>query len=213
MKENIVDWWHRRRTKTISRGRIQREEMKIKTLSGLCKAKNFGSDKGTTHSYIDGYYTHEFTPLRYEKLNIVEIGVYFGCSLLMWKSWFRNAEITGVDNKLLGHNGREYNGIIKIKGDAYSDDIVNNFDDNSIDYLIDDGPHTLASQLTCVQKYFSKIKLGGKIIIEDVQDCEKASLEFQKLDVIKNSLCTFEVIDLRHIKNRLDDVLFILKKV
>ena len=154
--------------------------MKIKTLSELCKAKNFGSDKGS--------------------------------SLLMWKSWFRNAEITGIDNKMLGHNGREYNGINKIKADAYLDDTVNNFDDNSIDYLIDDGPHTLTSQLTCVEKYFSKIKPGGKIIIEDIQNCEEAQAAFQKLNVVKNSLCTFQVVDLRQTKNRYDDVLFVLKK-
>jgi len=169
------------------------------------------SDKGHGHDYINGYYSREFTDKRDFKLNIVEIGVNKGQSILLFGEWFTNSNVIGIDD------GRELydewkiitshlSNVSLILGDAYSDSIVEQFENDSIDYLIDDGPHTLESQISCVLKWFKKIKPGGKLIIEDIQNIDEHKSNFDDLGI------EYELIDLRKNNNKYDDVLLIFKK-
>ena len=52
-------------------------------LSEFYKVTGELSDKGTVHCYIDEWYNSEFTPIRYEKINILEIGINKGDSLIL----------------------------------------------------------------------------------------------------------------------------------
>ena len=71
---------------------------------------------------------------------------------------------------------------------------------NSIDYLIDDGPHTLDSQLFAIEYWFKKVKVGGTMIIEDIQ---KLDTDTEKIDELCFKLgLSYEIIDLRNNKNR-----------
>lgn len=171
------------------------------------------SDKGTIHQYIYSFYSDEFTPKKNDNLTIVEIGIQRGYSLILWKDWFINSNIYGIDN------GTEMNpeaiqmvdsiiGINVIYRDAYDNQTCNLFEDNSIDYLIDDGPHTLESQIKCVQQWFPKIKKGGKLIIEDIQKFDRDRIKFDELNI------SYEIIDTRDISphNQQDDILLIFKK-
>jgi hypothetical protein len=186
------------------------------TFSEFYEASDFKSDKGTVHDYIDGWYSEEFTSLRYDNLKIVEIGVDVGNSIKLLRNWFVNSEITGIDpfGPNLPHDIaneiRKFGNINIIEDDAYTQKVLNMFEDESIDYLIDDGPHTLESQLFSIEYWLPKVKKGGKLIIEDIQ----------KFDIDKNvidDLCsklgiTYEVKDLRPNKGRYDDILLIFKK-
>jgi SAM-dependent methyltransferase len=173
------------------------------------------SDKGTLHDYINGYYSNEFTNNRLNSLNIVEIGVRRGDSLNLLSKWFINSKIVGIDNgKEMYRKDLEFVSKIAnttlILDNAYSDDTINKFQDNSIDYLIDDGPHTIETQIISIQKWLKKVKKGGTLIIEDIQDWnnqkEKFDIECSKLNI------TYTCIDLRKNKNRYDDVLLVFKK-
>lgn len=142
------------------------------------------SEKGRTHDYIKQWYSPEFTPRRDEHLTIVELGVFRGDGVRLFKDWFHNARIVGIDplvdgifkqnvaqstqEELLIHKDIEF-----IFKDAYTTEVVNMFEDESIDYLIDDGPHTIESQLWSIEHYFPKIKKGGTIIVEDIQDIHR----------------------------------------
>jgi hypothetical protein len=95
--------------------------------------------------------------------------------------------------------------------DAYDINTINKFADNSLDYLIDDGPHTLNTQLISIKEWFKKIKSGGTLIIEDIQDWDNEKKFF---DNECNLLgISYEYIDLRKNKDRYDDVLIIIKKI
>src|SRR5689334_12158069 len=66
-------------------------------------AKLHGTDKWGTHQYALHYQSH-FRSLQYRRLNILEIGVggadnpqAGGNSLRMWKDYFPNANIYGID--------------------------------------------------------------------------------------------------------------------
>ena len=186
--------------------------MKFSTLYNQQSEK---SDKGTRHDYIDHFYCPEFSPIRNKQLYIVEIGIYRGRSLKLLRQWFTNANIVGIDN-CSSLTASHWSEIAKmpdvgiIYDNAYSGRVINIFPNNSIDYLIDDGPHTIQSQIDCLKLYWPKIKPGGKLIIEDIQDFEKDAHLFIKLS--EELQCTPQVIDLRKSKGRYDDVLLIFQK-
>jgi hypothetical protein len=171
------------------------------------------SDKGTVHQYIYSFYSDEFTPKKNDELTIVEIGINKGDSLILWRDWFINSKIFGIDSKY--DMTSEYieivdsiTGVNVIYRDAYDNETCNLFENESIDYLIDDGPHTIESQIECVNQWFSKIKKGGKLIIEDIQYFDRNKHKFDELGL------EYQIIDTRHTNphNQYNDVLIIFKK-
>jgi hypothetical protein len=163
------------------------------------------TDKGTTHDYLNGYYNNAFTPYKDKEINLLEIGIHKGASLILWNSFFTNAKIVGLDNEDWNVKQQE-NTIIKICN-AYSDEIVNFFDNEQFDFIIDDGPHTLQSQLTAIKKYLPKVKKGGKLIIEDIQS------ELDLLELVGEvSNLQYEIFDLRNNKGRYDDIILQITK-
>jgi len=177
------------------------------------------TDKGTNHSYIEYYYSPEFTFKRTERLNILEIGIWNGGSIKLWKSWFVNSNIIGIDDDsgIFGNmrhiKDNSIPGATLIWGDAYSDTIVNQFD-NDFDYIIDDGPHTFDSHKLCIEKWLPKLKQGRKLIIEDIYYLseEYPLIGQQLINLINTNLYNYKFIDLRHIKGRGDDILLEISK-
>lgn len=135
---------------------------------------DYGTDKGCPKSYIDEFYQEKFESIRDKKLTLVEIGVRSGASMKLWKEFFSEAKIIGIDN-LQDHNDNQTpinnnwisDGVEFIDYDAYSKKIFDILKDE-IDILIDDGPHTLESHIKLLQMYIPKIKSGGMIVIEDI---------------------------------------------
>lgn len=148
----------------------------------------FGTNKEMC-GYISMYYNDFFNNLKDSNLTFVEIGSWLGGSLFLWEKFFTNGEIIGIDpnpehDKLIPLSGvdgfqnsnqtfKEYlNSTDKIKfyqENAYDVDFIEKtFKDESIDILLDDGPHTQHFQKLVTDVYFKKIKVGGIIIIEDI---------------------------------------------
>ena len=178
-------------------------------------------DKGTSHSYIEHYYDKEFSEIRPANLNFLEIGIWEGSSLKLWKSWFVNANIFGIDNNEGIFDNKRISNFMDIPGttiiwdDAYSDSVVNKFNDNYFDYIIDDGPHTLDSHILCIEKWVPKLKPGGKLIIEDIYYLSADATPLVGETLVKHintSLCTYKFFDLRKIKNRGDDIILEITK-
>jgi len=146
-------------------------------LQELFKAKGYDqtTDKGSVHSYLDGYYGKEFSD-RDAVLDILEIGVCSGGSLVLFSEWMPNARVVGLDidessKKHIEDNiwGADTRNIQVYIMDAYTKEALDMFDDSSFDYVIDDGPHTLESMIYAVEYWLDKVKPGGKLVIEDVQ--------------------------------------------
>jgi hypothetical protein len=187
-------------------GKIKNKNME---LSKFYQLQVYQSDKGTLHDYIDAYYNSIFTPLKDEKIELLEIGVASGGSIELWAQFFANGNITGLDNREYGYVPVLENINIKIC-DAYSDEVVNQFIDNTFDFIIDDGPHTLESQIFFIQKYLPKVKSGGRLIIEDIQTV--SDLDILKVEA-SNTNMDWKVFDLRNNKGRYDDIIIeIIKK-
>jgi len=164
----------------------------------------FPTDKETVHSYLDKY-EQLFSKFKNEKINIFELGVQYGGSLKLWSNYFNNAKIIGYDINLtlkpfMINNRCEYKlrNLYDIKPDE--------FKNNPLTIAIDDGSHILKDQIHFIKIIYPQIVDGGLLIVEDIQDIDNQMNEFVKLKI------PFIVIDLRHIKNRYDDVLLIFRK-
>jgi hypothetical protein len=184
-----------------------------KTLSQILEENNWngphGTDKNTTHDYINGFYEKEFSKYQDKKIKILEIGTCRGTSIHLWQKYFPNAEIIGIDtwNQVLDkHKGIER--VTYLEGDAYNKESVKDLPNFNI--IIDDGPHSAESQVECIKLYFSKLKKGGVLIIEDVQDISTFNLLTNA--VPDNYKKNIELIDLRQTKGRYDDLMFIVRK-
>lgn len=165
--------------------------------------KNYDTDKNTVHSYIEQVYDKLFD--NPSITNILEIGAFNGGSALLWHDYFINAAIDIVDinrcDAILNHNR-----INHIVDNAYSLELLKTL--NSYDIIIDDGPHTLDSMIFVVDHYISLLKSGGLCVIEDVQ----AYSWFTILTTRIPKGYSYQIIDLRHIKGRYDDMMLIIKR-
>ena len=181
--------------------------------------KDGGTDKNTSHSYFD-VYEELLSPYKDKKGSILEIGVYRGGSLLLWSDYFKNFEICGLEvidrvgDKV--RNSLDSNRVNFSLIDAYNTDCItflNEKYENGFDVIIDDGPHTLESQLTFIELYLDLLKPDGVLIIEDVQRIEDVSEFISKIP--NSDVFDYEYIpyDLRNVKGRYDDILFVIKKI
>ena len=119
--------------------------------------------------YFDVYDRH-FSKYKGQEITIVEVGVFQGGSLQMWRSYFGpKAKIWGIDIdprcKLL----EEQNTNIII-GSQEDESFLESIYDitGPIDILIDDGGHTQKQQITTFNILFDKIKNDGVYLCEDV---------------------------------------------
>lgn len=181
------------------------------TLKELVKKYSYQTDKHTAHCYIDHLYDELFLPIKNSATNILEIGVAKGGSILLWRDYFSNAIIHGVDiqqNLLSDHTDDK----IKIYCDnAYDSCFIDSLLDNYFDVIIDDGPHTLDSMRIFVSKYLSKIKYDGYLILEDIQDI--SWVDDIKSHIDKSIISKNILYDLRSVKKRYDDIALVIKKL
>ena len=166
------------------------------------------TDKDTVHSYVEYVYSRIFPPLKSTTKKILEIGILGGSSLHLWKEFFENAEIHGCDINPQFYCTDLDERITIHTADAYNLEFVSSID-NDFDIIIDDGPHTLDSMIFFVKNYPYKVKSGGMLIIEDIQDINWIPEIIENIpDRYKCS--SIQLYDLRHIKNRFDDILMII---
>jgi hypothetical protein len=165
------------------------------------------TDKGGHNNYINRIYNNIFDiKNRFDKITLVEIGVFTGHSLKLWSDWFTNGNIIGIEiNKNEGLSQSSgfsalndmYNFNV-IWEDAYVENTVDMFDDNSIDFLIEDGSHELEHQIFTVKKWLPKLKSGGILVIEDIKDYYDFNLFVNSVDrTLSDEFCIMKHIPIQ----------------
>lgn len=150
----------------------------------LCDlARKYSTDKGGSHFTYNGQYTdccHNYTPV-YAKLfegkedqvkHVLEIGVNQGCSLRMWKEYFSNASIVGIDidENCLFAEPR----ITCLQADQNDPKSLCSAlamlhpDGPLFDLIIDDGSHEREHQITSMRTLLPFLNLWGHYVIEDL---------------------------------------------
>lgn len=129
-----------------------------------------GTDKSSKgHNYCN-FYELFFEPLRYDALNLLEIGVDKGASLLTWAEYFAYANIVGIDLRgdyeYLHTKRRIKTHILDQSSDA---DLalfgIQHEDEFTV--IIDDGSHQADHQILTFETLFLYLKPGGYYCIED----------------------------------------------
>jgi cyclopropane fatty-acyl-phospholipid synthase-like methyltransferase len=144
------------------------------------------TDKGLPyHTYIQ-YYDKELSKYR-KSVKLLEIGVCWGGSLLLWSKYFDKYDITGVDieTKYMYEEGNTSYAEIKKDKNIKLHLEVNSrdktfadatFKNSLFDVIVEDGDHSVDVQVETFMAYFPKLKKNGVYFIEDVlgHDARKA---------------------------------------
>lgn len=144
--------------------------------------------------------------------SLLEIGFDGGASLQAYADFFNEASIYGIDieDNLLDYVKRNP----KIKtyiADAKLPSTISHFG-NSFDMIIEDASHFLDDQIQHFKDYADFVNPGGIYVIEDVNENNKDALEKALKESAKEKGFTLYIYDLRSIKNRFDDILFVFQK-
>ena len=113
-------------------------------------------------------YEKYFEPFRNLKINILEIGVENGDSLRIWREYFPNANICGIDIA-------KKNFIIKntdiLMGDQSDPKFLKLLIDKykNFDIVIDDGSHQSKHIIESFKYLFPHLNFNGLYVIEDLQ--------------------------------------------
>jgi len=175
------------------------------TLTEIQTINNFDTDKLWLHSYLDTY-ENLFSKYRNKDIKLLEIGFCHGGSLKLWSEYFGSkSNIYGIDITLenLRYDLVRHDNITLVCKD------INNCDESILspimfDIVVDDASHMLEHQIKAFELFKNRLNPGGILVIEDI--APEAYDYFLKLaERTPNS----KLIDLRHIKNRFDDVLFV----
>lgn len=138
-------------------------------------ARVFQTDKWEIHWYTQ-HYQRYFQPLRNKKLKILEIGVggyessdHGGESLRMWKAYFRNSQIVGIDlcDKT---QFREHRIDIRQCDQTDSEALLRLSNEyGGFDIIIDDGSHMNEHVITTFHALFPLLNANGIYAVEDTQ--------------------------------------------
>jgi demethylmacrocin O-methyltransferase len=129
------------------------------------------SDKfSETHDYIPAVYDRYFLDIKETAKTILEVGIKGGASLILWRDYFTNARVIGLDInscKQFDKPENQYKDIFCIIGDAYSQQVLDMIP-YDIDVAIDDGSHMIEDILFFIDNYLPRVKSGGYLIVEDI---------------------------------------------
>ncbi len=126
----------------------------------------YSSIKHSTYFQVYDKFLSQFVG---KEIVFVEVGVFNGGSLFMWRDYFgEKARIIGVDLNPLAKHWEDHGFEIFIGSQsdpAFWEDFKAQVGD--IDVLLDDGGHTFVQQIVTVDSMLPVIKDGGYLIVED----------------------------------------------
>ena len=138
-------------------------------------AQHFGTDKWGRHRYTQ-HYEHYFGKWRDEQFTMLEIGIggynregEGGASLKMWKTFFRRAQVIGLD--IEDKRFLEQDRIKIYVGSQVDADLLHEMNDESGPFrlIVDDGSHRPEHIRRTFEILFPLLELGGFYVIEDTQ--------------------------------------------
>ena len=130
-----------------------------------------GSNK-FEHGYSDIYFLY-LEKLKTKNINLLEIGVADGKSLLAWSNYFKNGKIIGIDKKHIDLNEKNINqsNIIIHQGlqgnSKFIQSLIEKYE--KFDIIIDDGSHFPKDVIMSFNLLFSSLKENGLYFVEDMQ--------------------------------------------
>tara|TARA_Y100000294_G_C8550717_1_gene335175 strand:+ start:1267 stop:1950 length:684 start_codon:yes stop_codon:yes gene_type:complete len=128
--------------------------------------KKYPTNKNTS-GFIELYQKY-FSSFKYEKFNLLEIGVENGDSLRIWREFFVNANICGIDIDEKNFTIENTEILIGDQSDyKFLQSIIDKY--KNFDIIIDDGSHQSKHIVASFKFLFPHLKKKGIYVIEDLQ--------------------------------------------
>lgn len=164
------------------------------------------TDKESRHNYLT-VYEKLFSPIKETVKTVLEIGIDKGGSIELWRQYFLQAEITGIELQPDTVFLQEDRLHLSFNTNAYTMQTVDSLQ-GSFDILIDDGSHILQDLLFVLQVYSCKLTKTGILILEDI------CCDSWRQALLQATPVTFtgEFIDCRDFNGNYDSVLYIVKR-
>jgi hypothetical protein len=139
-------------------------------------SQQYESDKGAVyHNYLEIYEKY-FAKYRDNLENFLEIGLWKGDSIRMWRDYFTSGNLVGADILDLSHVNLS-NTQIHICDQSDRSQLENLVSKtfNEFDIIIDDGGHWQHQQQITLGCMFPYLKSGGIFVIEDLHTANNYS--------------------------------------
>ena len=204
-----------------------------KNSSELCEiGKKYDTDKSSQRSNVTNsrhchpytlFYDTLFKDKKNEQLQIAELGILDGASLLMWREYFKKANIYGFEynDSMINHFKQKYDNerITLSHIDVTNEEsIKNSFSNLNIQYdiIIEDTTHQFEDQIRVIENIYQYLKPGGILIIEDIFKCYNENDYIERLNTVLENFQDYYFVSLDHVNRNStgwdNDKLFILVK-
>ena len=141
----------------------------MKTLKQLANKCNTDKQE-SRHDYASAY-DSLFTPFRQDTFNFLEIGVYYCKSHKMWRDYFPNATIYGIDilQEFIDPFKNEERLVLQQLDQGSKQQLVEYSKNGPWRVIIDDGSHRSSHQKLTFEVLWNSVEAGGYYVIEDTQ--------------------------------------------
>ena len=165
-----------------------------------------GSDRKHSHPYTL-FYNLLFESRRYDTLNVAEIGILDGGSLLMWDEYFPNSKIYGFEYyDFLIENFKSYyqrDRVILSQMDVTNkESIISSFQqvNQQYDIIIEDSTHAFEDQIRFVENVHTFLKPGGVLLVEDIFKHWKEQDYINRLQPVLHHFQSYYFVSMDHNK-------------
>lgn len=171
-----------------------------------------GCDKAKKHKYHT-VYEPDFELLRYQEINILEVGVFHGHSVQAWLEYFPNAKIYGldvftrVDASQINVLNQDRVQWLKADSTAYgtADKIRKKWGQIEFDIIIDDGLHTPEANAKTLNNLWEFLKPGGSYYVEDAWPLDIMTVNEMQHDWIVNRFERYNLMEMQKFLNAIQD--------
>jgi len=155
--------------KTWNPGKYNNGSIHNIAINQFLKHKENATDKYWVHGYTKKY-DKEFAEYLGKPVNLLEIGVKRGASLLLWKDVFPEGKIYGLDRDKITRPIADLSKFKIFTGNQQDRKFLNKqvIPEGPYDIIIDDGSHIPEHQLTTFNTLWPSIADGGTYVIEDL---------------------------------------------
>lgn len=130
----------------------------------------YGTNKANYHGYTR-FYNSLFKEKRESMKHFFEIGIDTGSSLFMWRDYFPNATIYGVDINVVSavkNQERILWSVCDQSSQQQLETVVSSWGKPTFDAIIDDGGHVVSQQRVSIETLWKYVAPGGIYVIEDL---------------------------------------------
>jgi hypothetical protein len=185
----------------------------------------YNSDKSSKQNNYGKYYNQVLESERSNYKEVLELGIWKGASLKVWKDYFPNATIHGVDILPDCKNYEEDRVKVHIGSQEdknHLNSVINSSTTKNFDVIIDDGSHLMGHMKASFDYLWKYVKPQGYYIIEDLGTCYdhpsyigyKDKGGFKMINYLKSlvdevNLCTFKDYEkIYPVANEIESIFF-----